>query len=293
MKSRWKTYLLYGGLILVGVGVVYLIVETIQAKNTGFETKTLWDWMNLLIIPLVLSIGAFLLNKSERLVEREIAKDRQREIVLQNYIKEISKLLLDNKLYGGRNKKGRDIARTLTLNVLRNLDDTRKGLTIKFLYEAHLIEKSNPIIDLDGANLEDADLESTNLESANFHYANLTRARLNGANLKKSILSHAVLNGANLGPSPTNAVLRDFMPGNLVGAVLEEADLSFAKLYGANLELCILKDTNLMYTELKGANLWHAKLHGANLQGADITDEQLASAGSLTGATMPDGTIHE
>ncbi len=76
MKSRWKTYLLYGGLFLVGVGALYLIVETIQAKNTGFETKSLWDWMELLIIPFVLALGAFL-NRSERAVEHQVGKSQE------------------------------------------------------------------------------------------------------------------------------------------------------------------------------------------------------------------------
>jgi uncharacterized protein YjbI with pentapeptide repeats len=34
-------------------------------------------------------------------------------------------------------------------------------------------------------------------------------------------------------------------------------------------------------------------LEGANLSGANVTDEQLAQARSLKGATMPDGTKHE
>jgi len=43
---------------------------------------------------------------------------------------------------------------------------------------------------------------------------------------------------------------------------------------------------------LSGASLINAKLNGANLFNAKVTDEQLAQAESLEGATMPDGTIH-
>ena len=68
--------------------------------------KTLWDWMELLIIPIVLAIGAYYLNRSERAVERriaedraklerEIATDRQQEATLQAYIDRISELLLE------------------------------------------------------------------------------------------------------------------------------------------------------------------------------------------------------
>jgi uncharacterized protein YjbI with pentapeptide repeats len=36
-----------------------------------------------------------------------------------------------------------------------------------------------------------------------------------------------------------------------------------------------------------------ADLSGTDLRGAIVTDEQLAQAKSLKGATMPDGTVHE
>jgi len=98
MKPRWKTCLLYPSLIIVGGGLIYILVETVKAKNTGFETKALWDWMELLIIPLVLAIGAFFLNQSERETERETAKDRQQEAALQAYIDNMSELLLKEKL---------------------------------------------------------------------------------------------------------------------------------------------------------------------------------------------------
>ena len=33
-------------------------------KRTGFGDKTVWDWMELLIVPLVLAVGALLFNLS-------------------------------------------------------------------------------------------------------------------------------------------------------------------------------------------------------------------------------------
>src|SRR6185436_681231 len=98
MNSRWKQYLLYASLITVGGGLIYILVETVKAKNTGFETKTLWDWMELLIIPLILAVGAFFLNRSERKTEREIAKDRQQEQALQSYFDQMTELLLEKDL---------------------------------------------------------------------------------------------------------------------------------------------------------------------------------------------------
>jgi uncharacterized protein YjbI with pentapeptide repeats len=65
----------------------------------------------------------------------------------------------------------------------------------------------------------------------------------------------------------------------LVGAVLSENSMIGADLSGA---------------DLSGANLVRTDLGGANLTGVkNWTDDQLRRAGSLKGATMPNGQIYE
>jgi hypothetical protein len=67
--------------------------------------KTLWDWLQFLIIPAVLAVGGFVINltisrgeqeaaKQRAITEREIANDNQREATLQGYIDKMSELLL-------------------------------------------------------------------------------------------------------------------------------------------------------------------------------------------------------
>ncbi len=82
--------------------------------------KTLWDWMQLLFIPVVLAVAGFWLNqvqkgrdqraekaqkqreedaaKEREKLERESREDNQREIGLQAYIDKISELLLNEHL---------------------------------------------------------------------------------------------------------------------------------------------------------------------------------------------------
>jgi uncharacterized protein YjbI with pentapeptide repeats len=57
--------------------------------------------------------------------------------------------------------------------------------------------------------------------------------------------------------------------------------------------LANLTGAGLRGAKLEGADLSGAILTGADMQGAaNSTEEQLASAKSLQGATMPDGTKH-
>jgi hypothetical protein len=70
-------------------------------------------------------------------------------------------------------------------------------------------------------------------------------------------------------------------------------------LYGANLERANLSGSFLQRIILKGADLSEANLSEANLTNADLSDakglteEQLAAAKTLEGATMPDGSVHD
>ena len=94
-----------------------LVPESSEPKQ---HWKTLWDWLQLLIIPAVLAVGGYLFNLANSRTERQIAKDRyqqdqqiakqryeqdqqialdkQHEDLLQTYLDRISELLLDKKL---------------------------------------------------------------------------------------------------------------------------------------------------------------------------------------------------
>lgn len=112
--------------------------------------KTLWDLLQLLIVPLVIaafgSLFTFTFSRNERKaadkhnkIEREIAQDNHHEATLQEYINKMSELLLHEKL---RVSQPEDevckIARVLTLTALAQLDIYRKRIVIQFLGELSL-----------------------------------------------------------------------------------------------------------------------------------------------------------
>ena len=303
MKRGWQKYLLYASIVIVG-GVI--LFETIRLKNTGFEGKSLWEWMELLIIPAVLAGGAFYLNRSERSVERqiaedraklerEIATDRQQEAALQSYFDRMSELLLKEKLRTTKKAEVRDVARTRTLSIMRVLDTKRINLIIQFLREAKLITSEKSILNdanmkgmvLNDLNLSAVYLQGANLERAKLMYvdmneANLSDADLTDADLRKSSLIHADLSGANLQDT------------DLERAIFANANMQDALLGGANLQGADLSGADLSGTNLSRANLSGVNLSGANLQGAkNLTQEQLKKVKTLQGATMSKGIKYE
>ncbi len=116
--------------------------------------------MQLLLVPAMLTIGGFWLNKIQKdreedvakgrqLLERENREDNRHEVALQAYIDKISELLLEKHSAVSKleNEEVRKIARVRTLRVLRGLDGARKGSVLQFLYESGLIEKGKSIIE--------------------------------------------------------------------------------------------------------------------------------------------------
>jgi uncharacterized protein YjbI with pentapeptide repeats len=318
MKPTWKKYRLYGSIIIVGMTLIlagYRVVWTgfgdyVPPNSDYVRAKTLWDWLELFIVPLFLAGGAFYLNRSEReaelrrteeqaklqrqraeeqsILERQIATDRQQESALQAYLDRISDLLLDKDL---QNEKVRNVARIRTLTVLRVLDARRSGLIMQFLHEANLINKKNAVVDL-----KDSDFSGLDLSNVNFYQADLRRADFSHANLSGADLSDANLHGAFLNDAILTFTF--FNNANLSNAILSRANMHHAILTGANLKQASLNESDLRNGALSTAKLTDASLNGANLANADLMEatvsaEQLATAKSLKGATMPDGTTHD
>jgi uncharacterized protein YjbI with pentapeptide repeats len=311
MNSGWKKYWQYAAVVVLGLFLVQLMLVGYSKAWTGFgaytlptgeviREKTLWDWMELLIIPLFLTGGALLLNRSERNNEREIATDRQREAAFQAYLDHMGELLLKDKLRTSKKAEVRDMARTRTLTILRGLDTRRKGLVIIFLKEAGLINATKPIVtlhnaDLTGVDLKSADLTGINLNGANLERANLmeaflTDAYLQDVNLQSAKLYDAVLIDANLQSANLNKAdlnQTNFRGANLWGAELIDVKLHEADFEGASLKFVHFERAYMKGATLGGANLEYANLRGANVEGADFEGTNLHLA------IMPDGTTHD
>jgi len=188
--------------------------QTPQGTTTEYSPgKTLWDWLQLLIIPLALAVIAVLFNLANSRTERAIALDNRRETALQAYIDKMSELLLAKELRKSKPKADvREVARVRTLRVLPRLDGERKRNVIQFLHESGLIntdDPDDPIIDLHEADLREASLDDVELEGANLSGAKLMKANLKGARLEGARLEGARLEGVRLKGARLEGVILD------------------------------------------------------------------------------------
>jgi Pentapeptide repeats (8 copies) len=242
--SRWRPtrgqLLWAGGITALAFLTIVIFGYLFGWKWTGFDGRTLWDWLKLLLavaVHAVIAIFGQMISTLQYRGQQEAEENRAQDEALQAYLGEMGNLMLEQGL--GRSQENnaltpqaieeiRTLTRARTLTLVRTLAGDRKRRVVDFLYEAKLIVGQPPqqgIVDLGGidrfggaADLSGADLDSDHLAEADLSGANLTAANLREANLQEANVAGAYLSDANLS-----------------GAELRMASLSEARLRNANL----------------------------------------------------------
>lgn len=249
---------------------------------TGFRGKSLWDWLSLLVVPAGLALALFLLDDAQSRRERDRAEasaqraaavelDRRRAALLSEYLQRMSDLMLSHGLTRAKaNTAVAQLASTLTLTVLGQLDGRRKAQVLLFIDRSRLIDPKISRLDLVGADFRGIDAHGISFPRA----MGLRGVYFDGANF----------DGVRIGSSPLpvgsrfsargvpSGIYGTFTGATFRGANLEvefgpsdlrDADFSGAFLNGSALEGCLTR------TRFRGASLFDVTLFGAR---GDRTD---------------------
>lgn len=305
---RWTgiSSLIIGSLILVFGGYAF------HWAWTGFQ-KTLWDWMQLLIIPVALAITGFLLTRAEHrrekaVEEQKMASERQaaeqkaqwdRHFADQKAMTE--RWLAQWRLEAEIKQKEEFQREALLQAYLDRMADLliEKGLrNSEPVSDIRLVARAQTIMTLQRLDIDRkkdvlwflyeshllgeqnveriVDVSDTNWNTIDLKEANLAFIDLRDVNLSHALMTGAVLRGARLcNADLTQITLNDAALG---GAKLKEAILCQANLQGANLNGADLIGADLRKADLKDASLRGAQLQGACLAGADLTGADLTNA---------------
>lgn len=223
-------------------------------------TKTLWDKASVVIqafgalgilvslIGLAVTVHEFDVQQTSNAAQ---ALDQQRQDTLNEYLDDMSALVLQYGLTTSKpNSPTRAIAVARTLTAVRNLDGSRKATIIRYLWEAGLLTGPQPIVNINGADL---------------NLVVFTNVVLKGVDLVKLALNYAQINGAQLAAADlSGSALFD---ATMIGANLTSANLTYSDPIGASLTDATLTRANLRYADLDGADF-----AGATLTGADLKD---------------------
>ena len=274
-------------------------VKALNLKQSTLWGASLWEWADLLIVPLLLAIGAFLVRqflegqeKRREAKDEELAADRNLQEVLKDYLDQMNQFLLDDSwpreincgdeagISRVSNQPIVVVMRARTLAVLRELDGKRNGYVVRFLIEANAL----PFVPLKRVDLSRADLSKADLSKADLRWANL-RGTIFDSSTQLSDKWRLVHEIVNHRVSNQDLKWADLRETNLRGADLRETNLRGADLRETNLRGANLRETNLRGANLSRANLREANLRGANLRGANLREANLRGA-NLRGAVL-------
>ena len=293
--------------VLAMAGAVTLLITGVW--HSGFETKSFWDWMQLLLIPVSLVIIATFLqlteNRTDRRIaeervqsDREIASDRAQQETLDSYLDSMGTLINSDGLNFPQTVQ---VMRARTATIIRSLGEQRRNALFDFLRNANLLGyaimgDSRRIVPISQSSnggrspislLRGADLSEIDLTRADLRLTDLTDTVLRGGLLTGALLWQANLTGAYLLEAEMTGA--DLNEANLTGAYLNGANLTGANLRASNLTGISMPTAILDQTNLRDANLTRSFLLGAT----GTTNLQLAESNTLVGATLPDGTVIE
>lgn len=255
-------------------------------------SKTAWDVLQLLIIPLILVGIALVFNAAQASREQkhqdaQIREDRalaaasREDATLDAYFARMSSLILNRGLTKSKPHSAlRQVARTETLATLRRLDGSRKGALVQFLNEAGLLRiksanaisssstgtysasgpLASPIIDLSDADLRNADLRHATFEAPNRSERIQLIGDLRGARFDDAYLQGVTFFGGKGSYAAFGADLR--------GASFDRAGVSEVafpeQLQGAKFRGAILTGDNFNLTNLTNARFDKATFQPSN-----------------------------
>jgi hypothetical protein len=252
------------GLLVVLAAVIAVVAAGAYTRGwewTGFLGKTLWDWMKLLIVPIILALGGILITQMDRLnSSRAQQLDRERL--------ELARVQTQQQ----------------TENARREFEITRRGqVTERFTQAIDKLGSESVEVRLGGI----YSLEWTAQEDRIYHWPIMevltTYIRTRAPRKRERDAEHAY-------PDPDiQAILTVIGRRSKYHRELEYGHID---LHATDLKLAVLSGANLSGANLSDANLSEADLSEANLRGATLTNADLTGT-LLAAATMPDGQKYE
>jgi uncharacterized protein YjbI with pentapeptide repeats len=304
----WKIllYIIIIIIVIVFIGIILYICYNIKALGfTDYYTpdgvftrgKTLWDWLGLLIVPILLTVLAISVSDTLKKREIEIGRLDNQNKVIQDYHLLVTKIIeqYDIKIISGPSKS---LLRARTLAIISIINKKQKAALMQFIVEAGLLQHNNLFLDLESFDLSGISWLPGNYEYINLNGTNMSNSFIQNCSFRESKLSSALLcnsilyevaftnsdlcytdlsntkitKGIFIGARLIESKLMDSIieESDFVGAIFRDANLRGAKILGTKLLKAIFTNADLSFTNLSKSDLSGADLNGANLYGAKL-----------------------
>jgi len=295
---KQKRWFQWSGLSLLGIGILTVLVGgyAFRWSWTGFN-KTLWDWMQLLIVPAALAVAGFLFAQAEH--RREKAAEQQKAESEHQATEQ--KTQWERHFAEQQAAAERFSAQWRLETEMKQKEEYQREALLQTYFdrmEVLLVEKGLRHSELEAEVRHIArartltTLQRLDLERQREVFWFLYETRLLGdqnteriVDVSDAVWSYIDLDDAHLG----EINLRDV---DLSHASMTDADLAGANLEGAVLCQADLQRVNLRKATLRNADLTQANLMGADLAGADLEGPlQFGLDRGLAALDLPAGEI--
>ncbi|CAF4484663.1 unnamed protein product [Rotaria sp. Silwood2] len=198
------------------------------------------------------------MSEQQRAHELNIAQEQLRDSVLVTYMNDIGLLLKSNNGSLTSDPVTASIARAKTLTVIQQLDATRSGFVIRFLYEAKQLTSGANSLDISDAELIGIDLSMVHFTKADLQYTSFHNVHSRRTMFRNICLMNATFISSSL----QQVVFINCMCQNVNfrSANLKHADFSGAKLKGSTFTQTRLERTNFSRVNLSGMTFYNINL---------------------------------
>jgi hypothetical protein len=269
-------YLIPVGILLTVAIVIVLIAIGAYSREwewTGFLGKTLWDWMHLLLVPIILALGGLFFTQMERRDSARAQKLTQEQI-RQTQVRlerDAEQALRDSALerYGQSTQR--------FMQAVDQLGADKLEIRLGGIYSLERTAQEDrdyhwPIMELLSTFVRETAPRRPPISSEEW-VEEIYPPRPDIQAVLSVIGRRAVYHRTD---SSVEYGIIDLRDTDIRRADLQHAYLQGANFQGADLQEANLQGATLQEANLRGATLQRANLQGANLQGARrITEDQI------------------
>ncbi|MCB9453742.1 MAG: pentapeptide repeat-containing protein [Anaerolineaceae bacterium] len=288
VRKWWQSDI--GRLGILVAAFILIVVFLYQVEWSGLQGKNVWDWLELIIVPLVLAGGGLFLqrieegrNKREESLEKEReerqaerekqqARDNLMDSIFQSYLDDMSDLMIRDRLQTMLDIVTADrLQKKSAANSQKGAEASSDAIDNDTLAEATAVvtvARSRTI-----TAFKSLDVQRRNL------VANFLRETGLVTGERGTLLAEIRLTGMDLSRT-------DFYKFNFSTAVLYSTDFGGSNLFHANLSGAYLFGANLSHTDLSNADLRQASLHRANLKQAYLKNTRFDEKTALPDAEV-------
>ncbi|UWQ13265.1 pentapeptide repeat-containing protein [Aliiroseovarius sp. M344] len=206
--------------VMAVCSLIFLVWKFIRPGWMGFEGKTLWDWINVISVPMIVGLATLVINNAQK----ELEQRSMIETAVQNYIDRVSTLVLSSEQKPDLTKA---VINAQTQAILNLVEGERAGRVLAFLSEMDLLKGT--VSEYEGMNLAGSNLKRLDLSDMDFEDSDLSHAELEGTDFSRTDFEGVAFNGADIdGAILIGADLRGatgLTKGQLEGACYDETTL--------------------------------------------------------------------